>query len=312
MNRRTWAAALLALTVAATGTAQAAEGSQGILYKVSGGQAAMYLLGSIHVGSADMYPFGDAIQAAMAEADTFVYECDMTSAEALATVRARMQLPKGQTLADAIGQALHARVVAVCARVGLDARLLDTLTPWAVINTLAVYATAAELGATNAEQALSLGVEKQVMLFGENHQRRTVYLETVDEQLSVLEGFSPALVTYLLTQECDVIERPETARGLDATIGSWPAWWRAGEADAFARQYLDAYLEAGYEAEGAEYHRVLVSERNARMARRLDALLREGSPCFVTLGLLHLILPEDSIVTALRDMGYTVERIVTQ
>ena len=194
---------------------------------------------------------------------------------------------------------------------GLNAGLFENLTPWAAINTLAVYATSAEIGATGAEQALALGVEKQVMAYATQQQKRVGYLETLDEQLTVMEGFSPALVAYLLAQECDVIEKPETARGMDASIASWPAWWQSGDADAFAKQYLDSYLEPGHEDVCMEYHRALVSERNARMAARLDVLLRESGSYFVTVGLLHLVLPEDSIVAQLTAMGYTVERIST-
>lgn len=311
MNRKRLIAGLLALLVlaAAATTAQAAEGSRGILYRVTGGQARMYLLGSIHVGSAEMYPFGTEIEGAMAAADTFVYECDTASPEATATVKARMRLPDGRTLAGEIGTELYARVQAVCGLVGLDMRLLDGLTPWAVINTLAVYTTAAEMGAANVAQALELGVEKQVQAYAAANQKQTGYLETLDEQLGVLEGFSPALTAYLLTQECDVIENPQSARGLDASIASWPAWWQSGDAEAFASQYMASYLEPGHEDVCAEYHAALVSARNVRMAQRLDTMLQAGGAYFVTVGLLHLTLPEDSVVAELRKKGYTVELV---
>ena len=310
MRGKRLAAGLVALLMAVPPAASLAEGSRGVLYRVSGGQASMVLLGSIHVGNEDMYPFGAAIQNAMAEADTFVYECDTASAEAMATVRARMRLPEGKSLAGEIGDALYARIGAVCGKVGLDAGLLENLTPWATINTLAVYVTSAEIGADNTEQALSLGVEKQVMAYAAQQQKQVSYLETLDEQLTVMEGFSPALVAYLLAQECDVIENPETARGMDESIASWPAWWQSGDADAFAQQYLASYIEPGHEDVCMEYHRALVSERNAGMAARLDAMLKEDGSYFVTVGLLHLVLPEDSVITALTAMGYTVEPIL--
>ena len=310
MNRKRLLAALLTLAMLGTATvAQAGEGSRGILYRVTGGQAQMYLLGSIHVGSADMLPYGEAITAAMAASDTFVYECETASATAVATVQSRMRLPGGHTLQGEIGDALYARVQDVCGRVGLDMKFMDGLRPWAVINTLAVYTTAAEMGAEDASQALALGVENQVQAYAAANNKQADYLETLDEQLNALESFSPALVAYLLGQECDVIIDPQSARGLDASIASWPAWWRDGNTDAFAQQYMDAYLEPGFEDVCAEYHQTLLSQRNVRMAQRLDQRLKAGGAYLVTVGLLHLVLPEDSVLAELTRMGYTVERI---
>ncbi len=269
----------------------------------------MVLLGSIHIGSEAMYPFGTEIQAAMAAADTFVFECDTDSQEALTQVRARMKLPQGQTLQGALGDELYKTLQGTCAQIGLDSRLLDGIKPWAVVNTLAVYATAAELGQADISQALSLGVETQVRAFADEHSKAIAYLETIDEQLSVLDGFSDALVRYLLTDECDAIQNPGSARGLDATVASWPAWWSAGQADEFARQYLSNYIEPGYEDVCAEYHSKLMTERNARMAEQLAAMLEAGGCTFATVGLMHLVLADDSIVAILRQKGYTVESI---
>ena len=60
-----------------------------------------------------------------------------------------------------------------------------------------------------------------------------------------------------------------------------------------------------------EYHEGLVSRRNAAMAQRLDALLRSDDKrsYFVTMGLMHLVLPQDSILLRLEALGYTVERV---
>jgi len=298
----------LCMAVTAVGEETAQEGSRGLLYEVSGGQADMVLLGSIHIGSEAMMPFGSGIQRAMAAADTFVYECDTAAPEALAEAQARMRRTQG-TLADDLGDALYAQLTQVAKQLGLSIRVLDEYQPWAVINTLAVYATAAEMGTANAAEALSLGVERQVQAFAAAHSKPAVYLETVAEQLDMLESFSPELVQYLLQSECDVILNPSQAEGLDAGIALWPTWWRDGDAAAFADNYLNHYLQTGYEEVCTEYHVTLITQRNARMAEQLDELLQTEGSYFVTVGLLHLALPEDSILTHLAKKGYTVTQI---
>ena len=266
----------------------------------------MYLLGSIHVGEKAMYPFGAEIRQAMAQADTFVYECDTASDEVVSQIQSRMALPEGETLQALIGDELYTELKQVCDQLSIPIRQLDGLKPWGVINTLAVYSTAAELGAANVSQALSLGVEKQVQAYAASNGKQTAYLETAAEQTDVLEGFSDSLKRYLLKTECDTILNPQSATGMDTTIASWPEWWRAGNAQAFSEQYISSYLAPGYEAECTEYHTKRVTERNARMAERLAAMLESGGSYFVTVGLLHLVLPEGSIVTLLRQKGYTV------
>ena len=307
-----WLAALTAaLVTGAVGwtLTHPREGSLGIMYRVTGGKAEMTLLGSIHVGNREMYPFGEAITDAMAQADTFVYECDTTDAATVAALQARMRLPEGQTLRDTLDDALYQELLEVCGQLHLSPETIDTLKPWAVINTLATYATAAQLGTANINQALSLGVEKQVQAVQQRAGKPAVYLETAEEQTDILEGFSDALKRYLLQGECDAILRPQTVKNMDATIAQWPEWWRAGDAQAFAANYLDTYLESGHEAECMEYHTQLILNRNARMADRLDELLQSQGNYFVTVGLLHLTLPDDSIVALLRDKGYTVEAV---
>ena len=307
-----WGAAVAAtLLVGALGYTlmHPAKDSRGILYRVTGETGEAYLLGSIHIGSADMYPFGEEIRQAMELADTFVYECDTTSPEAVTAVKARMALPEGETLKSQIGEALYAKLAQVCGTLTLNLTELDALKPWAVISTLAVASTAAELSGQNVQTALSLGVEEQVRALQQAGGKPSAYLETPIEQTDVLEGFSAELQRYLLQTELDTILSPGSATGMDASIGSWPAWWRDGDAEAFAAQYRQSYLAPGYEDVCAEYHRKLITQRNARMAERLDAMLKTGGTYFVTVGLLHLALPDDSLPALLSQMGYTVTRV---
>ena len=287
---------------------QGREGSRGVMVKVSNEHGTAYLLGSIHVGSKAMYPFNAAIADAMAQSDAFVFECDTTSDKASAVTASRMAA-QPDSLRAAVGDVLYETLSQACSKIGLDVSRFDSLKPWAVINSLAVYSTAAEMGTTNVSEAMALGVESQVRKTANQSGKPTLYLESLDEQLDALESFSEPLQRYLLEGECRVILDSASVTGMDATIAEWPEWWRTGNDAAFAESYLAGYLEAGHEAEGQEYHNTLVAERNARMAECIEALLDEGGTYFVTLGLLHMALPDESVVERLRQKGCTVEWI---
>jgi len=157
-------------------------------------------------------------------------------------------------------------------------------------------------------------VERNVMAFAREQRKQIAYLETTQEQLDALDRLSLPLQEYLLREQLQMILDPSRAKGLDADIGQWPAYWQAGDAQAFADSYQRGYQGITEEEELAwadEYHAALVARRNLLMADRLDAMMREEEPhvYFVTIGLLHVALPEDSVLKHLESRGYQVEYI---
>ena len=300
-------AAVLLAAAACAFSAVRREGSRGILYRITGEHAAAYLLGSIHIGTPDMHPFGDALEEAMADAGVFVFESDTVSADSLQRLKARQTLPEGTTLQGVLGDALYADVAAAFKELGLGTAGLARSRPWAVINTLALYSSAEEMGVSNVNKAVSLGVEAAVRVYAAEHGKACAYLETIDEVADTMESFSGALNRYLLQDEADVVLGRKQTADL-ATVKQWPSWWRDGNADAFRAFYSQSFGETD-QALYEEYHDKLVARRNTLMADRLDAMLRDGGVYFVTVGLLHLVPEDDSILSLLREKGYTVERV---
>lgn len=280
------------------------EESTGIFYRVSGGRQDMYLLGSIHIGSKEMYPFGDAVRNALKEAEMLVFECDTQSTEA-ADMTAQMMHYDGQTLAEHVSADCMTDVKNVAQKLGYDVKAFETLKPWAVTSLLSMDTLSAEMGTKDVHEAASLGVETMVRKQIGN--KPVFYLETVQEQLSMLDSFSPELQEYLLASACEAILSPETA--VDEELAMWPEWWKDGNAQAFATSYL-AGLEKEEKPDLAhEYHAALITGRNRSMVQKLQTLLEGENSCFVIVGLMHLVLPGDSILTELEAMGYQVEKI---
>ncbi|MBE5794533.1 MAG: TraB/GumN family protein [Clostridiales bacterium] len=275
---------------------------QGICYRITGGRNPMVILGSIHVGSPEMEPYGQHILDAMTQADTFVFECDNESPEAAAQSLAMMTLTEG-TLQEVVSPELWPLLTDACQLANLHPDALATYKPWAVTSMLTTAAAAREMGARSSRQAVSRSVESEVLDHVGSRQLR--YLETAVSQLSLMDAFSPALQEALLRQSCQAVLEPQE----NTTLSQWPLWWRDGDADAFAAEYAQdnslppALME--------EYHHALVTNRNQHMAASLAQMLEEEDPrsFFVTIGLMHLVLPEDSVLYELTRMGYTVERM---
>ena len=313
---------LLAIMLAMPALCRAADRNEepsnhevrGLLYRIRHEDIDMYLLGSIHIGNEEMYPFGEDIRRGMAAADIFVFECDTTSQEAMAETLAAISLPKSTTLSDRVSPECYALLEEVCRQKGYPLGFFNGLQPWAVMTALALEVTSGAMGAEDAGKAMALGVEQNVMAFAVESQGQIAYLETTREQLDTISCFSQPLQEYLLAEQLRIILDPSQAKGLDADIDQWPAYWQAGDAQAFADSYWEGRRDITDEDELAladEYHDALITNRNLLMADRLETMLTDGGVhvYFVTIGLLHLALPEDSVLTHLESRGYKVERI---
>lgn len=315
-NRRLWTALVgLGILVMPAALAEVSathqDEVQGLLYRVEGNGGRLYVLGSIHIGSGVMYPFGTQLVQAMEEADVLVFECDTTSKDAVAAAREMMYYQDDTLLQDVLPTALYDKLSKVCKEKGYAMKTFRRMKPWAVMNSLSLETTAAEMGMDSLREATAYGVEAHLRAYGEETGKAVAYVETTREQLAMMDGFSMPLQLYLLEEAVDIILNPAMAVGLDSDMNRWPLWWRQGNAQAFADSFWAGYAAAANNALLDEYYDALIYRRNATIAQRLDEWLQAeaGHTYFVTLGLLHVVLPEDSVVAHLQQRGYQVERL---
>src|SRR2546427_9558795 len=102
-NLRTRNTAIVAIALALTSTLGHAQGaaSRDFLWKVSGKQSVIYLVGSIHLLSRDYYPLSPELDAAFKESDLLVEEADLgelLSPQSQLQLLMRGMLPADQTL----------------------------------------------------------------------------------------------------------------------------------------------------------------------------------------------------------------------
>lgn len=297
MKRKWWIVALAALALLAAILPK--EESRGICYRVTGGKSEMTILGSIHAGSRDMYPMHRDIRQALKQADLLVFECDTESAAATAATQALMFYPAGETLADHIRPECLAQVEKAAAKLGYDMTLLNQMKPWALVSLFSVENMADTTGGTS-KQATELGVEKQVQKLAGGKPR--AYLETAEMQLTLMDNFTPELQQYLLQDACEAVLNPAE----NSEVAQWPTWWREGNAKAFAESYQQEMNAEPNPTLAQEYHNALITTRNANMANELAKLLEGDQSTFVTIGLMHLVLENDSVLTHLQEKGYTI------
>ena len=304
MKKRIVTGILAALELSAvllTATGCTPETGPGICYRITGGKSEMVILGSIHVGNRDMTAFGPHILTAIEGADTFVFECDTTAPEARQTVM-QYQL-SDEPLSGQLSPEAYARLQEASEIIGIPMETLERFHPWAVSSLLTSAQAAKELGAGSTSKAQAMGVEETVHSHVKGREVR--YLETPEMQLSVLCGFSPELLDAMVLSGCELVLNPS-----ETDVSLWPEWWQQGETEKFIAAF-DAENDFHSPELTAEYKQGLLTRRNQHMAESLCAMLEEeGGSFFVTVGLYHLVLPDDSVLRLLEEKGYSVERLL--
>ena len=297
MKKRTLAAAF----VLAFLWVQGAFAAEGALCRVSNGKNEMWLFGSIHIGSESMYPFSETVLSAAKHADTWVFETDPEPAEQ--ELLSRMRYSDGRTLADDISAETLQLVEAAAQKCGYDAKQLTAIKPWALVTLFSAQNLAYSLGVSDAQTAAGLGVENQLKILAA--EQRFDYLESSAEQFDMLNSFSAELQEMLLT---DALHGILYETGNERELNRWPEWWKQGNTVAFAEAFEKEMLQVSAPL-AEEYLQKVLLHRNHNMADQLIDWLEQGSgrSIFVTVGILHLAVSEESLPKLMESAGYVVE-----
>lgn len=251
--------------------------------------APLTLLGSIHIGTADMGELHPSITAAYEQASELVVEVDLdadrpTMARAYAE---RAYLPQGERLEDRIDPGTWQRLQDYLAARSIDPAPLAGMKPWAVMLRLA--------GSQFAKEGYpaEFGVDRRFLLAAAGD-KPIVALETYALQLDLYDGFPPDVQEMMLRDFLDPQDPYHTAALIEA--------WQRGDEQAF----LDLIFPTAVEWQA--YQERFFFERNEHMAERLAELSRDGRSRFVVVGVGHMVGPR-GIPALLDDRGFELRRL---
>jgi uncharacterized protein YbaP (TraB family) len=262
------------------------------LWKATGKQGVIYLLGSVHVLSKDYYPLDPALETSFKDADLLVEEvdlADMLAPEAQMQMLTRGSLPAGQTLDKLLSPSTLALVNKTLADVPAG-ELLKRFKPWM----LALTIQALELQKGGFDP--SLGLDKHFYDLAQEARKEVQGLETVEYQLSRFDEMTPEQQDRLLAE---AVKELATEK---ANVGKLADAWKAGDAATVERIVL-----ADLKSDPVIYRRLLV-ERNQNWLPKLEALFTRRGHAFVVVGAAHLVGP-DGLLAMLKAKGYTVEQM---
>lgn len=277
------------LVLCASLSAQAPQ--KHFLWKVEdakGGSA--YLLGSLHVLSADAYPLPAAIDKAFAESRTLVEEVDldeMNDPMQMMAALAKAMLTGGQTLDQLVSAETFAEVKKRVEAYGMPMAAIQRMKPWLVAITL----MAPTLQAAGFKP--ELGIDKHFFDRAKEKGLERQALETLAYQIDRFDQMPPKLQEDMLKA---------TIEDLDTQVGGVKEMvraWATGDIATMQRLALTAFQQS------PDLYQRLLSERNQNWMPHVERCLTENAGCFVVVGAAHLV-GQDGLPVLLLKKGYKV------
>lgn len=283
-------------------------GSLGLLWKATGGDNTLYLLGSIHMDRNNVYPFHKQLRDIITGSELVTFELDFNDAAGLAEFAAMQTYSDGTTLADHIAPELYEKVVAVLAPLGLSEEMTAQFKPWALANTFQTLALADE-----STGSTTMPVDMYVNAKAVNVGVPTDAVETYAFQGGIFDGLSDAYQEVYLASTLAMFQGdseeidPEIKAAMEAELalaGTWMEQWKTRDVEGFETSYHKEEILTSEDELGSK----LFTERDPGMiAYAKEYLAQAGSHTgLLVVGAGHMI-GESGIVQGLIDLGYTVE-----
>ena len=292
-------AVLLAVRFIQSTYALAEQGSKGVAWVVEDEDTLIYLLGSIHLGTPDLYPFDKKLVTAFDESDALLVEANILDTEALKYYSEKAMYTDGSTLKDAVAPETYAKLEQVAKLYGLPMDQLTVQKPWMLSSALSMLAMDDSFGMTPQEMAMH-GIDVYFLLNAQLQQKPVIELEGTRAQVDMFEGLSPEAQEQSLVAVLDSIIHP-AEENQSEVLQEWFTSWKQGNVEEFAKSFQ------AMEGTSSEFNEMLFGLRDEQMAKKIMNVLEEKEgKYFVVVGSGHFLI-DKNIRYHLEKNGYKVK-----
>ncbi|MCF0220920.1 MAG: TraB/GumN family protein [Fibrobacter sp.] len=288
-----------------TVVADVLEGGPGrhFLWKVSDENSHVWVLGSIHFADTSFYPMDSVIEEAFANASELAVEMnvreDSVNQDVVQETLQKGLLPKGTTLNQVVPSAVWYSLDSLCFAWNLPIAMFKGMRPWFVSTTLTALAME-RIGLDN-----SLGIDAVLLDRAKDEGKKIVGIETPAEQIDAMSGNdeSDSSGAYYLRNTLREIS------GLDSMVTRLIRSWKTGD-EALLHLVLngDSAVTETDKVFEKKFEEQIYTRRNGKMAQAIADFLNEDRNVFVVVGVAHLMLDEDNVISLLKQKGFRVER----
>jgi len=254
----------------------------------------VWLLGSVHVAQASIYPLAPPIEAAYRNADTLVVEMDAGNMAATEPLLASTLLAPGEHFETLLSPPVAAALREQLVKSGLELKTAEQLKPW--MATLTLIAMQMEKDGFKARNGVDLHFLKRMAADG----KKLVELESMKFQFDLFNNLSPEENEVFVADTLNQLKTGKFKKELRAMMLAW----QQGDVKRL-QQALDEANPQG--PAGASLVKKLIADRNGPMADKIADLAAGSHPPLVVIGAGHLIGP-GSVVELLTKRGFRVQQ----
>jgi uncharacterized protein YbaP (TraB family) len=290
MNRLVFCLILLTFMLRADDLPKPA--APGIVFKVEGGKAPLFLCGSIHLMQPKDFPLPEAYESAFKSSERVLMEVPPEEMDPvkMQPVLMKYALLKEGALEEKLSPATLKALQVWTKEKGLPIASFAKFQPWLVAISITQHAY--EAFGMKAEHGIDMYFKNRL----ETEKKSSAGLETLDDQFRLLSGFSLEIQEKMILQS--ISEEQEANVELAKLLNGW----RSGNTEAIAKSMAESFAQL------PEVGKILLQDRNVRWARKIQELLTEPTPTMVLVGAGHLC-GEGSLVQLIRNAGFQVTQV---
>lgn len=277
-----------------------AQAPRYFFYKATRGDATFYLLGSMHMGRPSDPEYPEKIYQALRHSSMLILEGEVRREKMRQPDMTLTYLPAKRKVTDLLTANEGAQLKRMADTLGVPMGQFEHFQPW-FIEFMFGYRLAYIQG-----YVLEYGTEHRLLRYVERQLKAQAR-----PRIFTLERFDEVIVNMSRLPLADQMRRFRAFLAYSDRVGEsnvleMAEYWRNGD-DEKVLEIFHYYNKQNASASDA-YAKVLLFDRNRRMAERLDLVARYPGQYFVIIGALHLI-GEKNILDYLRAAGFSVERL---
>jgi hypothetical protein len=265
--------ALLPLILAflACSSVDSGSGKKNLLWKVESGGNTVYLLGSIHIADASLYPLDSVIIKSFDECEYLVLELDPSAHNAL-DIYKYMSYEGDTLLKDMISAEQYAKIKEYMENHNVPEMAFGTFKPWAAVMTL----QSLEMLRNGFSQ--HEGIDMHFLEKAKSGGKMVRELESLEFQMSMMDRLNAYTGEYL---DYTLAELDDTKKYVKELLDAW----KRGDSDKIYEISQEGNQYEGFE----EVMEDLNYSRNISMTKKIEEYIASGEKHFIVVGTLHLL-----------------------
>ena len=281
----------LLLTVVCLNTALL---SQQMLWKVKGNYGGnVYILGSIHMGKADLYPLSKEINDAFNASNYLVLEAKLNAQAKLIMQEAlydKGKLDRYDTLANHISESLYVLVQDKLKMLKLPKNSMDDFKPWVVALNIA------SLEMSKLGYSSTFGIDHHFWHKAHQLNKPVFSMEGATIQAAFLSKDNEVFQEQLLSMQIDTLHEKSEIEEVFIK-------WQEGNDSYFVDDVM-----AGFDLYD-EVKKVMLTDRNIYMTKKIKRYMdnKKGRSYFVVVGVSHL-LGKEGVIEQLKTEDINITR----